>query len=143
MTAIGLEQLNVSIVLMVTMDQHVALRVQEVQRILVLGLVNVRKGQQELENVLVKAESLEALVTCVQQIISGRIVNRLVRLMEVQVLLVLDMEYVMLEHQCRQEIALVPKVGMEIIGKFVSCCWCFFFFVCFNTDSLEYHNIFF
>ena len=127
------QEIHVSIVSMVTMDQHVALRVQEVQQILVLGSVNVRKDQRELENVLVKAESLETLVTCVQQIISGRIVNRLVRLVEVQVLLVLDMEYVMLEHQCRQEIALAPKAGMETIGKFV-CCWVFFLFSFFHKS---------
>ena len=57
-------------------------------------------------------------VTFVQPIILVRIVNRLV-LLEVQVLFVLDTEHVMQEHQCRQEIALVLKVGMEIIGKFV------------------------
>ena len=59
------------------------------------------------------------LVTFVQPIILVHIVNRLVLLVEVQVLFVLDMEHVMQEHQCRQEIALVLKVGMEIIGKFV------------------------
>ena len=67
------------------------------------------------------------LVTFVQPIILVRIVNRLV-LLEVQVLFVLDMEHVMQEHQCRQEIALVLKVGMEIIGKFVSLLLIFFLF---------------
>ena len=113
-----------------------------VQQLLVLDLVNVQKDQRELENVTVKVESQEVLVTFVQPIILVHIVNKVV-LLKVQVLFVPGTEHVMQEHQCRQEIALVLKVGMEIIGKFVSCCWCFFFFVCFNTDSLEYHNIFF
>ena len=118
-TNTGLEHRhNVLIALMVTTDLLAALHVQEAQQNHVLDLVNVRKGQRELENVPVKAESLEALVTCVQQIILVRIVNRLV-LLEVQVLFVLDMEHVMQEHQCRQEIALVLKGGREIIGKFV------------------------
>ena len=87
-TNTGLEHRhNVLIALMVTTDLLAALHVQEAQQNHVLDLVNVRKGQKELENVPVKAESLEALVTCVQQIISGRIVNRLVRL-KVQALFV-------------------------------------------------------
>ena len=131
-TNTGLEHRhNVLIALMVTTDLLAALHVQEAQQNHVLDLVNVRKGQRELENVPVKVESLEALVTCVQQIILVRIVNRLVLLVEVQVLFVLDMEHVMQEHQCRQEIALVLKVGMAIIGKFFCCC-CFFFFFFFS-----------
>ena len=116
-TNTGLEHRHsVLIALMVTTDPLAALHVQEAQQNHVLDLVNVRK---ELENVPVKAESLEALVTCVQQIISARIVNKLVRL-EVQALFVLGTERVMQGHQRRQEIALVRKAGMEMTGKFQS-----------------------
>jgi len=121
-TNTGLEHRHsVLIALMVTTDPLAALHVQEAQQNHVLDLVNVRKGQKELENVPVKAESLEALVTCVQQIISARIVNKLVRL-ENRALFVLGMEHVMQGHQRPQVSALVRKAGMEMTGKFTSIC---------------------
>ena len=98
-----------------------------VQQLLVLDLVNVQKDQRELENVTVKVESQEVLVTFVQPIILVHIVNKVV-LLKVQVLFVPGTEHVMQEHQCRQEIALVLKVGMEIIGKFVLLLVFFLFF---------------
>ena len=121
-TNTGLEHRHsVLIALMVTTDPLAALHVQEAQQNHVLDLVNVRKGQKELENVPVKAESLEALVTSVQQIISARIVNKLVRL-ENRALFVLGMEHVMQGHQRPQVSALVRKAGMEMTGKFTSIC---------------------
>ena len=87
------------------------LRVQEVQQNHVLDLVNVHKGQQGLENVTAKTESEERLATRVHQIISGRIVHKLVQL-EVQAVFVLGTEHVMEEHRRRQAV-FVLQVGKE------------------------------
>ena len=108
------------------------LRVQEVQQNHVLDLVNVRKDQWELENVSAKMESEEALATRVHQIISGRIVHKLVRL-EVQAVFVLDTEHAMKEHRHRQA-AFVLQVGKETIGKFAY--FRLILFCCFKSNYM-------